>query len=201
MAGEYYDHTTYPASNASGSSAAMRAELELIEAGFNKLPTLAGNAGEIAVVNLAGDALGSIAAGLTTEILVGGGAGAFPVWTTVTGTGAPVRATAPTLVSPVVTGLTETVYTITDGASVDLDPDNGGIQLWTLGANRTCTAGSFGAGQSMVLMVDDGTAYTLTFPTMTWLSISAVKPVLATSGYTVMVLWKAGSTLYGMSNR
>lgn len=206
MAGEYYDHSTYPGSNASGSSAAMRAELELIEAGFNKLPTLAGNAGEIVVVNLAGDALGSIAAGLTTEILVGGGAGAFPVWTAASGSGAPVRATSPTLVTPVLTtpaviGTTETVYTITDGASVDLDPDNGGIQLWTLGANRTCTAGSFGAGQSMVLMVDDGTAYTLTFPTMTWLSISAVKPVLATSGYTVMVLWKAGSTLYGMSNR
>lgn len=109
--------------------------------------------------------------------------------------------TAPVLTTPAVIGTTETVYTITDGASVDLDPDNGGIQLWTLGASRTCTAGSFGAGQSMVLMVDDGTAYTLTFPTMTWLSISAVKPVLATSGYTVMVLWKAGSTLYGMSNR
>lgn len=38
--------------------------------------------------------------GATTEILVGGGAGALPAWTTATGTGAPVRATSPTLVTP-----------------------------------------------------------------------------------------------------
>ena len=35
--------------------------------------------------------------GATTEILVGGGAGSAPVWTTATGSGAPVRAGAPTL--------------------------------------------------------------------------------------------------------
>ena len=37
----------------------------------------------------------------------------------------------------------DTVFTITDGASVDIDPDNGGIQVWTLGANRTPTATNF----------------------------------------------------------
>jgi hypothetical protein len=42
--------------------------------------------------------------GLTTQILVGGGASAFPVWTTATGTGAPVRATSPTIVSPTING-------------------------------------------------------------------------------------------------
>ena len=41
-----------------------------------------------------------VAAGATTEILVGGGASTAPVWTTATGTGAPVRATSPTLVTP-----------------------------------------------------------------------------------------------------
>jgi hypothetical protein len=39
----------------------------------------------------------SLPAGATTEILVGGGASALPVWTTATGSGAPVRAAAPTL--------------------------------------------------------------------------------------------------------
>lgn len=38
--------------------------------------------------------------GATTEILVGGGAGTNPVWTTATGSGAPVRATSPVLVTP-----------------------------------------------------------------------------------------------------
>lgn len=42
----------------------------------------------------------TLANGATTEILVGGGASALPVWTTATGTGAPVRATSPTLVTP-----------------------------------------------------------------------------------------------------
>lgn len=203
---EYYNHSTYPATGAAGSSSAMRAELELIESGFGKLPDLAGNGGALVVVNAAGNAMEPISAGLTTEILVGGGASTPAVWTEATGSGAPVRATSPTLTTPTLTtpsivGATETVFTITDGASVDLDPDNGGIQLWTLGDNRTCTASSFGNGQSMVLMVNDGTAYSITFPSMTWLSVSGVKPILATSGYTVMVLWKAGGTLYGMSNR
>jgi hypothetical protein len=43
----------------------------------------------------------TLAAGATTEILVGGGASALPAWTTATGSGAPVRATSPTLVTPV----------------------------------------------------------------------------------------------------
>ena len=43
----------------------------------------------------------TLAAGATTEVLVGGGASALPVWTTATGSGSPVRATSPTLVTPV----------------------------------------------------------------------------------------------------
>lgn len=41
-----------------------------------------------------------VSPGATTEILVGGGAGTNPVWTTATGTGAPVRADGPTLTTP-----------------------------------------------------------------------------------------------------
>ena len=89
--------------------------------------------------------------------------------------------------------INETVYTITDGASVDLDPDNGMIQQWTLGQNRTATE-SLTTGQSMMLMVSAG-SYTLTFPTITW--VGGTAPTLATSGYTVIELWKTASTLYG----
>lgn len=42
----------------------------------------------------------TLAAGATTEMLVGGGTSALPVWTAATGTGAPVRAESPTLVTP-----------------------------------------------------------------------------------------------------
>ena len=46
-----------------------------------------------------GTRLVALPAGATTKILVGGGAGA-PVWTEATGSGAPVRATSPALVTP-----------------------------------------------------------------------------------------------------
>jgi len=91
----------------------------------------------------------------------------------------------------------ETVFAITDGGSVDINPANGGIQTWTLGANRTPTASSFAEGQSVTLMIDDGTAYAITWSTIspTWIGGSA--PTLATSGYTVIELWKRSSTIYG----
>lgn len=44
----------------------------------------------------------TLANGATTEILVGGGASALPVWTTAQGSGAPVRATSPTLTTPTI---------------------------------------------------------------------------------------------------
>lgn len=103
-----------------------------------------------------------------------------------------------TVASPIVTGsITEGVYTITDGGSVNLTPANGTIQLWTLGANRTPTATGFSSGQSMTLMINDGTAYNVTWTTaaVTWVGGSA--PVLATTGYTVIELWKVSTTLYG----
>lgn len=57
--------------------------------------------GLIAAGTTATGALQTLAAGATTELLVGGGASALPVWTTATGSGSPVRATSPTLVTPV----------------------------------------------------------------------------------------------------
>jgi hypothetical protein len=89
---------------------------------------------------------------------------------------------------------TETVYEIVDGVLVDLDPDNGTIQTWTLGANRSPTE-SFVSGQSMTLMVDDGSGRTITWPSVAW--VGGSPPTLATSGYSVIVLWKVDATLYG----
>ena len=99
-----------------------------------------------------------------------------------------------TLTNKTLGDITETVFAITDGASVDLDPANGPIQTWTLGANRTATATNFSAGESMTLGVTAG-ANTLTWPTMTWVGGSA--PTLSTSGTTYVVMWEVGTTLYG----
>ena len=91
--------------------------------------------------------------------------------------------------------ITETVFAITDAASVALDPDNGMIQTWTLGANRTATD-SLTTGQSMLLVVTStASSYTLTWPTMTWKGGSA--PTLGGATPTAIELFKVGSTLYG----
>lgn len=92
--------------------------------------------------------------------------------------------------------INETVYTITDGASVDLDPVNGTVQLWTLGASRTPTASNFSSGQSMTLMVT-ANVYSITWTSVgvNWIGNSA--PTLASTGNTVIVLWKVSSTVYG----
>jgi hypothetical protein len=98
-------------------------------------------------------------------------------------------------------GTTDTVYTITDGAAFEINPANGNIQVVTLGANRTPAATNFVAGQSVLLGIDDGSTYTITWTTVspTWVKVggTASAPTLATSGYTWLLLWKAGSTIYG----
>lgn len=91
--------------------------------------------------------------------------------------------------------INENVFAITDASSVALDPDNGMMQTWTLGANRTATD-SLTAGQTMLLIVTaSGSNYTVTWPTMTWVGGSA--PTLGGATPTAIELFKVGSTLYG----
>jgi hypothetical protein len=125
------------------------------------------------------------------------------------GTGSTVvtklSASAAALTDPVITGaILEDVYTISDGAAFEIDPGNGSIQLITLGASRTPKATNFAAGESVTLMVDDGTAYTLTWTDSTfggsgvvWKTDNGSAPTLNTSGYTVIVLWKVSTQVYG----
>jgi hypothetical protein len=112
-----------------------------------------------------------------------------------------------TLTDPVITGaILEDIFTITDGAAFEIDPSNGTIQLITLGANRTPKATNFANGESVTLMINDGTAYTITWTDTTfgasgvvWVGTSATgsAPTLATTGYTIIELWEVGSQVYG----
>jgi hypothetical protein len=96
-------------------------------------------------------------------------------------------------------GYTEEVFAITDGSTVDLDPNNGSVQTWTLGANRTPDQANWAAGQSITLMIDDGTAYAITWTTLAveWKTGGGTAPELNTTGFTVITLWKVGTTIYG----
>ena len=92
--------------------------------------------------------------------------------------------------------LTDIVYTIPDAADYAIDPANGGIQLWTLGADRTGTVGSFSNGDNVLLMVNDGTARTLTLTSVTW--VGSVAATLSLTLYTCIQLWKADGVVYGL---
>ena len=87
--------------------------------------------------------------------------------------------------------LVEEVYNLTGTV---MSPSNGTIQYKTLAANTTLSE-NFVDGESITLMIDDGSGYTVTWPVMTWASGSA--PTLATTGYTTIVLWHANGSLYG----
>ena len=110
-----------------------------------------------------------------------------------------------TLTDPAIIGtILEDIFTITDAAAFEVDPGNGSIQLITLGASRTPKCTNMVAGESVTLMVDDGTAYTITWTDATWGSggvvwktNAGVAPTLNTSGYTVIVLWKVSTQVYG----
>lgn len=110
-----------------------------------------------------------------------------------------------TLVDPAITGaILEDVFTITDGAAFEIDPSNGSIQLITLGANRTPKATNFVAGEAVTLMVDDGSAYSLTWTDSTfggsgvvWKTDAGAAPALVSTGYTAIVLWKVSTQVYG----
>ena len=92
--------------------------------------------------------------------------------------------------------VTEEVFAVT-GTTPVLNPANGTIQTWTLSANSTPTL-SFDAGESLTLMIDDGTSRTITWPTITWLNNGGSAPTLVSSGYTVVVLWKVSTVTYGV---
>jgi hypothetical protein len=104
-----------------------------------------------------------------------------------------------TLANKTLSNYTETVFTITDGATVNLNPNNGPIQTWTLGANRTPGQASWGSGQNITLLVDDGSAFTISWATLgvVWKTNGGSAPSLLTTGLTVIALWKVGTTIYG----
>jgi hypothetical protein len=89
----------------------------------------------------------------------------------------------------------ENVFVLT-GTTPALDPVNGTIQTWTLTGNSTPTD-SLASGEHMTLLIDDGAAHTITWPSVTWKTNAGAAPTLLTTGLTVIVLWKVDTVLYG----
>lgn len=95
-------------------------------------------------------------------------------------------------------GYTEEVFAVT-GTTPALSPTNGSIQTWTLSANSTPTAGTWASGQSLTLMVDDGSAFSINWASVavTWKTNGGVAPTLNTTGFTAIQLWKVATVIYG----
>ena len=142
--------------------------------------------------------------GTNGQAVVTNGSGQLSFSDVVTPTGTQTL-TNKTLTDPAIIGaILEDIFTITDGAAFEIDPGNGTIQLITLGASRTPKATNFANGESVTLMVDDGSAYTLTWTDATfggsgvvWKTDGGSAPTLNTTGYTIMVLFKVGGQVYG----
>ena len=86
----------------------------------------------------------------------------------------------------------DTVYALSGTA---FDATNGAVQTKTLAANTTFTD-SLTSGDAIVLQLEAGASYTVTWPTMTWVTSGGnVAPTLTAKD--TLVFWKVSSTLYG----
>ena len=92
-------------------------------------------------------------------------------------------------------GYTEEVFALGTSGSLALNPANGSIQTCALTGDPTFTD-SLAAGQSIVLMLTNGASYTVTWPTITWVTSGGnVAPTLTAAD--ALVFWKISTTLYG----
>jgi len=154
--------------------------------------------GTLPVAN-GGTGITSLGAGVATFLGTPSSANLASAVTDETGSGSLVFGTTPTLSGPTINdGYTEEVFAVS-GTTPALSPADGSIQTWTLSGNSTPTAGTWNAGQSITLMIDDGSAFTVTWTSLavTWKTDGGVAPTLNTTGFTVITLWKVGTTIYG----
>jgi hypothetical protein len=97
-------------------------------------------------------------------------------------------------------GFTEEVFAVS-GTAPALSPVNGSIQTWTLTGSSTPTAGTWSSGQSLTLMIDDGSgaSYSITWSSLNvvWKTDEGTAPVLNPTGLTAIQLWKVNSTVFG----
>jgi len=90
-------------------------------------------------------------------------------------------------------GIAETVYTLT---GTDIDPANGTVQVKVLSSTPVTLTESISAGESVVLMVENGSTYPYVWPTVTWVTVSGNTAPTPTNKDT-FVFWKISTTLYG----
>jgi len=184
MSNNFYTHGSFPTTGSAATSATMRSELDLITAGFDKLPTLTANANKFVVVNSAGTALtatSALPAGTVTDttftvqnttdntktfqfLASGITAGTLRIYTvpdantTLVGTGV-----AQTLTNKLISGSTNTITNIGNAALTNSSVTIGSTSV-SLGGTAATIAGLTLTAPVIATIVNTGT---LTLPTST----------------------------------
>jgi len=123
-------------------------------------------------------------AGLSTQILVGGGAAALPVWTVATGTGAPVRASNATLNSPTIN--TPTIVSPTfSGSTVFANLVTSGL-IATNAASPTIASAATIAPTELVTIITGTTVIS---------TITPPAPIASGSGFIILIPTAAFTTV------
>lgn len=134
--------------------------------------------GLIAAGTTATGAHQTLAAGATTTILVGGGASALPVWTTASGTGAPLRQGTPTITTAVLNGTVTgtSVATVATANTLAKRDASGNLTAnnWTGGYTTTATAAgttTLTVASTFQQFFTGATTQTITLPVVTTLAL------------------------------
>ncbi len=150
MSNSYYNHSTFPVTGSAATSQSMRAELDLIAAGFDKLPGLTGNNNKLVAIN-------GTATGLT---VIATSAQLAAAISDETGTGSLVFADAPTLNNPVLLGgaFSPTSFVVPSGTGSTTE----GVLQWSTSGDLL----TIGTGAATKTFVDTNTAQVLTGKTI-----------------------------------
>jgi hypothetical protein len=135
-------------------------------------------------------------AGTSGQVLTSAGTGA-PTWTTPTSPAGTYLALAGGTMTGNLTldAYTEKVATLATSGTIALNPSTG-TTLSCAAAGTVTFTDSLSSGQSISLLLTNGSSYTINWPTTTWVTAAGnTAPTLSASN--TLVFWKISSTLYG----
>ena len=90
---------------------------------------------------------------------------------------------------------TEKVATLATSGTITLNPSTG-TTLSCAAAGTVTFTDSLSSGQSISLLLTNGSSYTINWPTTTWVTAAGnTAPTLSANN--TLVFWKISSTLYG----
>lgn len=97
-------------------------------------------------------------------------------------------------------GTSVTTAAVNWSGGVYLNPVNGLVQQVTLVGGVNSVTDQMADGESILLGINDGSGYTITWPSLTWVSNEGVAPALQTTVLTWIFFWKRGGALYGFAS-